>query len=243
MYIDLMSPYNELTVNLKLVNVFNLQVAFYWAELMNIYARVINKKKDEMLKNDGYFDLDRSYIEKRTKITTDEQLACDSALQKLEIVSLDPNDSNRISIDMAKMFALILEDDPAVIRDLQKRAKLKRDDQSSIRREMIRRNLSVAINETDIDLLNALRAWVDALAEAKVHMTKAAVEIFQKNLNSYTDNKEVKLKIIEIAIVHAWADFAWAKNTYEKDYRKSNGTFIGVAQKSGKVGIDPNSGF
>ena len=59
MYVELMSPYNYLQVNTKLANVLNLNCAVYWAELLNVYARVINKKRDELLDNQGYFDLDR----------------------------------------------------------------------------------------------------------------------------------------------------------------------------------------
>lgn len=242
MYVDLMSPYSQLTISKKLANILNLNCAVYWAELLNVYSRVIQKKKDEMIQNEGYFDLDRSYIQKNTTLSVEDQLACDAALQKLEIVFLHPENSNRIRIDMAKMFALILEDDPSVIKDLQKRAKIKRDDQTAVKREMIRRNLNAGIMESDADILEALKTWINSMVEAKTVITKPAVEVFQRNLNAYTDDKQVKLKIIEIATVHAWADFAWAKNCYEKDYKKSNGTFIGTPQKP-KVGIDPNSGF
>jgi len=242
MYIDLMSQYNHLQVNIKLANILNLNTAVYWAELLNVYARVINKKKDEMLANGGFFELDRSYIAKRTTLSVDDQMLCDSMLEKLDIIGRDPNDSNLIRIDIQKMYALVVEDDPAAIRDIQKRAKLKRDDQTAVKREMIRRNLNAGIMESDADILEALKVWINAMVEAKTVITKPAVEVFQKNLNAYTDDKSVKLKIIEIATVHAWADFAWAKNCYEKDYRKANGTFIGTTPKP-KIGIDPKSGF
>ena len=71
--------------------------------------------------------------------------------------------------------------------------------------------------------------------------SKAAVEIYQRNLNNYTDSKDVKIKILEIATTLAYHEFAWARDQYEKNY-KGNGTRIGVQQRQGN-GIDPNSKF
>jgi len=242
MYIDLMSQYTSLSVNIKLANILGLNIAVYWAELMNVYPRVIKKKEEELFNNDGYFDLDREYIKSRTTLSEEDQMLCDVALSKLDIVKVDPNNSCRIKIDIQKMYAYIVEDDPSVLKDIQKRAKVKRDDNSAVKREMIRRNLNAAISATDVDILSALRNWVDSLVEAKTFASKIVVETFQKNLISYTSDKQVQLKIIEIATIHAWADFAWAKNAFEKDYKGRSGTFIGKQQKQG-TGIDTTSGF
>ena len=241
MYVDLMSPYNYLQVNTKLANVLNLNCAVYWAELLNVYARVINKKRDELLDNEGYFDLDRKYITSRTTLSVEDQLHCDAAFEKLEIVFQDPQNPNRIKIDIEKMYALIVEDDPSVIKGLQKKAKLKRDDETAVKRAMVRNNLQLALTETDAELLDALKVWIEAVIEAKKPITKASVEIYQKNLNSYTDNKAVKLRIIEISTANSWVEFAYARDCYEKNY-KHNGAFIGAQQKQ-NIGIDPNKKF
>ena len=82
---------------------------------------------------------------------------------------------------------------------------------------------------------------IDALLYAKKPITRQALDIYQNNLNNYTDNKQAKIKILEIATTNAYTEFAWSMKIYEKDYR-GNGTFIGVRQNRTN-GIDPNSSF
>lgn len=242
MYIDLMSQYNHLQVNIKLANTLNLNIAVYWAELMNVYARVVNKKKEETEQNDGFFQIDREYVKRRTTLSIEDQLVCDAALEKLGILAKKADDPNNIAIDIKAMYALIVEDDATAIKEIQKKSKVKRDEAAAAKKEMLKANLIAAIEEDDVDILEALKTWISEVIEAKKPLSKVAVEVFQKNLHSYTDQKVVKLQLIEIATVHTWIDFAWAKNSYEKDYKKPIGTFISVDQKK-KVGIDMNSGF
>ena len=105
----------------------------------------------------------------------------------------------------------------------------------------IRLNLIAALKETDPDVFAAYNNWIDALLEAKRPITRQALDIYQNNLDNYTDNKQVKIKILEIATTNAYTEFAWSMKIYEKDYR-GNGTFIGVKQNKAN-GIDLNSSF
>lgn len=241
MWLDIMSQYNTLQVNIKLANLLGLKVAVYWAELLNVYARVLNKKKEELLENDGYFELDRGYITKRTTLSVTEQLEIDAGLNKLEVLFPAENDPNSIRLDIQKLCAILVDDDIDAIRDVQKRSKLRRDDSARAKRYSVRINLIAALEETDTDILEAYKNWIDALLEAKKPITKQALVIYQKNLNTYTDNKDTKIRILEIATTNAYTEFAWAMKIYEKDYR-GNGTTIGVKQKN-NIGIDKKSGF
>jgi hypothetical protein len=236
-----MSQYNTLQVNIKLANLLGLKVAVYWAELLNVYARVLNKKKEELLENDGYFELDRGYITKRTTLSVTEQLEIDAGLNKLEVLFPAENDPNSIRLDIQKLCAILVDDDIDAIRDVQKRSKLRREDSAKAKRYSVRINLIAALDETDTDVLDAYKNWIDALLEAKKPITKQSIVIYQKNLNSYTDNKDTKIKILEIATTNAYTEFAWSMKIYEKDYR-GNATKLGVRQKVGG-GIDTNSGF
>ena len=49
MLLDIMSPYRELPVNIKAIQIFGIPCAAYWAELVNIYPRVIQKKMGDLL--------------------------------------------------------------------------------------------------------------------------------------------------------------------------------------------------
>jgi len=241
MWLDVMSQYNTLEVNIKLMNVLGLHTAVYWAELLNIYARVVKKFKDQLIENEGYFELDRKYIQERTTLDFEEQLKIDAGLNKLDVLHTRENEPNWIKLDVEKFCALLVDDDIDAIRQMQKTSKLGRGDQAIAKRNSVRLNLVAALDETDVDVLETYKAWITSLLEAKKPITRRGVEIFQNNLNSYTDNKQVKIRILEVATTNAYPEFAWAMKIYEKDY-KGGGAFIGVAQKK-KIEIDPNSGF
>jgi len=242
MWLDVMSPYNELPVNIKLANLLGLDTAVYWAELMNVYARVINKFKEDLLNNEGYFELDREYITKRTTLPIEKQLEIDAGLARLEVLAhRNENDPNWVKLNIEKLCAFLVDDDIDAIRQLQKTAKLNRGDQAKAKVASVRLNLIAALDETDADVLETYKAWITSLLEAKKPITRRGVEIFQNNMNNYTDNKQIKIRIIEIATTNAYPEFAWAMKIYEKDYR-GGGAFIGVSQKK-KNEIDPNSGF
>lgn len=241
MWLDIMSSYTTLQVNIKLANMLGLDVAVYVAELLNIYPRVVAKKKEELLENEGYFELDRDYITKRTTLKAEDQLRIDIGLNKLGILAYRENDLNWIKLDVEKLCSYLVEDDIDQIREIQRISKLRREDTANAKKCSVKLNLFAALSETDPDVLDAYKTWIDAMIEAKKPVTKAAVEIYQKNLNNYTDRKDVKIKILEIATSLAYHEFAWARSQYEKNYA-GNGTFIGVTQKKNS-GIDPNSGF
>ena len=69
MWLDIMSQYNTLQVNIKLANLLGLEVATYWAALMDVYARVVNKFKDELESNSGSSRRFRSSLTCRTTIS------------------------------------------------------------------------------------------------------------------------------------------------------------------------------
>lgn len=242
MLVDIMSSRSQIRVNVKLIQMFGLQFATYWAEIVDILDRVVEKKKEECLSNDNYITLDRNYITSRTSLTAEEQIACDKALERLEVITRHSSDPNMIRISLNTMISIIAADDAKLIKNLQQTAKLKKTDANKAKKEIIVYNLKNSIVETDLDLFNAYCAWVDAIYESKSFLTKPVIGVFQKTVNTYTDRKEVKLKIIETAMVNGWKDASWAINSYERNSGKKGGAFIGVSQKTG-VGIDPNSSF
>ena len=242
MWLDIMSQYNTLQINIKLANLLGLEVATYWASLMDVYARVVNKFKDELEANSGYFELDREYITKRTTLSLDKQLEIDTGLNKLGVLKhRDENELNWITLDIEKLCAILVDDSVEAIKDVQRVSKLKRDEASKAKKAAIRLNLIAALKETDPDVFAAYNNWIDSLLEAKRPVTRQALDIYQNNLDNYTDNKQVKIKILEIATTNAYTEFAWSMKIYEKDYR-GNGTFIGVKQNKAN-GIDLNSSF
>lgn len=241
MLIDVMSPYSYLQVNTKMISIFGLNVAAYWAELLNIYPRVIKKKKDEVIQANGYFTIDRDYIRQRTSLDLTEQAKCDKALVNVGALAVDPEKPDFICISLNRMMEILTEDDTAAIVAIQKQAKAKKSSAAETKALMIRNNLKKAVVNADQELVVAYQTWIDSMLDSKKVLTKAAVEIFQKTVENYSTSKQVKLKLIEIATIHAWPNADWAINNFERDNKKP-GTFIGVQQKQ-NVGIDPNSSF
>jgi hypothetical protein len=64
----------------------------------------------------------------------------------------------------------------------------------------------------------------------KKYLTKAAVELFIKNVSEYTTSKAIQLKIIETATIKAYDTAEYAIKIINSNYTKP-GTFIGVPQK------------
>lgn len=241
MLLDIMSPYSCLQVNTKMISIFGLNVAAYWAELLNIYPRVIKKKKEEVIQANGFFTIDREYIRQRTSLDITEQTKCDKVLINVGALAVDENNSNSICISLNTMFEILTEDDLATIAEIQKKAKSKKSTAKATKQDMIKFNLKKAIKETDEEVKTAYYNWIDSILDGNNFLTKQIVEIFESTIQAFSTVKAIKLKIIEIAIVRGYKNADWAINIYNKDFNKA-GTFIGVEQKQ-NVGIDPNSSF
>jgi hypothetical protein len=71
MYLDL---FDELRLNKRLVKIAGFEVAAYWAELQSVLKQVVKK---QTMDEQGFFLLDRSYVERETTLTISKQLKCE----------------------------------------------------------------------------------------------------------------------------------------------------------------------
>jgi len=237
-----MSQYNYISVNVKMLQIFGTNTSIYWAELMNVYARVISKKLEETIQNDGYFELDRDYITKRTTLSIPDQLLCDRGLINAEIICYNGKNVNQIRIDVSKMQEILLQDDEEKLSDLQRILKIKKTDESQLKRLGQAQTFKNMIVEPDAEIQQSYFNWIDTIIlDKKDFLNRVIVETFVKTIREFTDSKQAQLKIIEIALIQGWKNAAWAIDSYKKD-NKSTPTFLGSAQKK-NVGIDPNSKF
>ena len=77
-----------------------------------------------------------------------------------------------------------------------------------------------AILTQDTELRFAYERWVDGMIDAaNCRFTKAVVQIFEKTVTEYTQDKKLQLKIIEIATTNSYRDANWA---ISKIYNPSN---------------------
>jgi len=243
MLLDVISQYGYLQVNVKLANVAGLNVAAYWAELLNVYARVINKKMEQTVSNQGFFDLDREYVTRRTTLSLEEQALCDKALAGLEVLERSESDPNSIRLDINRMSDILVSDDPKELEKLAKVAKAKRSDSRTAKREAMKRSLKAAVIDPDRDLVEAYWNWIDSIMDSGNYLSKAMVEAFVKTVREFSDAKEAQLKVIEIAMIQCYKNAAWAINSFQKDY-KNMAVFLNSQPPKKKNGeIDPDSAF
>jgi hypothetical protein len=204
LYLDL---FDELRLNKKLIKLTNFEVAAYWAELQSILKQVVKKgTADEK----GFFTLDRDFMERETTLNLNKQLKCDEKLITMGVVLKDPDNPNRLAISVENMIEIITDEDT---KKLKKSSKSTKEEARVAKVEGIKNTLKRAILETDVDLRAAYERWVDGMVDAQnCRFTKAVIQLFEKTVTEYTNDKSLRLKIIEIATVNSYRDATWAIN-------------------------------
>ena len=203
MYLDL---FDELRLNKRLVKIAGFEVAAYWAELQSILKQVVKK---QTMDEQGFFLLDRDFVERETTLTLKKQLKCDDKLLELGVMMKDESNPNRIAIAVNGMVAVITDEDTT---KLKKSSAVKKDEKAAKIAGM-KINMKKAILETDPEVRAAYERWVDGMIDAaNCRFTKAVVQLFEKTVTEYTKDKITRLKIIEIATVSSYRDATWAIN-------------------------------
>lgn len=211
MLVDIMSGHSYIMVNTKAVKIFGLTLATYWAVLADIYPRVIEKKLDE-LTSTGYFELKREYVESQCGLKPEEQCAMDQALSRIGVLAVDPNNINRIAIDMSAMAEILLEDDTKVLKKFQKAAKSKKTDEAAAKRQGKVDMFSgfAATLTHDPGVQNAYKLWVEAIIEGKrTNLTKGMIQIFHETLSAFTTDPQYQIKLIREAAAAGYTNVSW----------------------------------
>ena len=203
MYLDL---FDELRLNKRLVKIAGFEVAAYWAELQSILKQVVKKQTAD---EQGFFTLDRDFVERETTLTLAKQLKCDEKLISLGVMLKDLEDPNRISIAVNGMVAVITDEDTTKL----KKTKAVKKDEKEAKVAGIKATMKRAILTQDIELRAAYERWVDGMVDAaNCRFTKAVVQLFEKTVTAYTQDKKLQLHIIEIATINSYRDATWAIN-------------------------------
>lgn len=232
MYLDL---FDELRLNKRLIKIAGFEVSAYWAELQSVLKQVVKK---QTMDEKGFFLLDRSYVERETTLTVSKQLKCEEKLIELGVLLRDAENPNKIAIAVNGMVAVITDEDTTKLKKTGKTSA----DAKAAKIAGIKATMKKAIVETDPEIRAAYERWIDGMIDAaNCRFTKAVVQVFEKTVTEYTNNKAIRLQIIEIATINSYKDATWAINRLSGGPKKP-GTFIGVQQNQ-NVGIDPNSVF
>lgn len=201
MYLDL---FDELRLNKRLVKLAGFEVAAYWAELQSILKQVVKKQTAD---EQGFFTLDRAFMERETTLTVSKQLKCEEGLIAMGVIMKDPDDPNRLAISVTNMVETITDEDTT---KLKKTGAVKKDEKAA-KIAGIKVTMKKALLETDLELRAAYERWVDGMIDAaNCRFTKAVVQLFEKTVTEYTSDKAKRLKIIEIATINSYKDATWA---------------------------------
>ena len=232
MYLDL---FDELKLNKKLIKLAGFEVAAYWAELQSILKQVVKKNTAD---EQGFFNLDREYLERETTLTVAKQFKCEEKLLSLGVIAKDPNEPNKLAISVSTMIEVITNEDTT---KLKKTSAVKKDIQAAKIAGM-KATMKKAILEPDVDLRFAYERWIDGMIDAKnCRFTKAVVQLFEKTVTDYTTSKDVRLKIIEIATVNSYRDATWAINRLTNN--RSNSSADNLQEQKICKGVSSNVTF
>jgi hypothetical protein len=204
MYLDL---FDELRLNKRLCKLVGFEVAAYWAELQSILKQVVKKKTAD---EKGFFTLDRDYVERETTLTVNKQLKCEEKLVAMGVVVKDPENPNRLTISVSNMVEIITDEDT---KKLRKATKASKEEAKAAKVEGIKQTMKRFIQEEDPELRVAYELWIEGMVDAaNCKFTKAVVQLFEKTITEYTQDKATRLKIIEIATASSYRDATWAIN-------------------------------
>ena len=215
MLIDLLSLSNYASFNIKIAQILGLKAAIYLSQIMDINEKAIRKNKID----NNFFTIDRKYVESRTTLTRDEQVAIEKDLLNIGILEKDAEKKNTISLNITTLTSIMMTPDEDLLKDISSLSKTKKKRTKS---EVIEDNLKDNVLTTNEELRDAYYEWIESVITKKGMMTKAAVIHAQPTLDAFCDrNLDVALKVLEIASIHGYEDINWAINSYNKEFKVS----------------------
>lgn len=217
MVIDFLSTNNYISFNYKLAHIIGLNSAIYVAELLNIYEKAIRKDKV----TDGFFTIDRKYIQERTTFTTAEQKELDAILENIGLIMKDG--ANTVSICVECLTTLLIDSNEKLISNVENIIK-KTSKSKKTKQETIIENLKAHIECDNDELKKAYEGWIDGVyANPKGFLSNRAIEIFQETVDNFANhNLDLALTIIDIASVNGYRDANWAINLYNRNISAYN---------------------
>ena len=234
MLLDVFDNDNSISVNYRTIQIFGLPTAVYLTELINIYKKATRKNK---LVEDGYFKVDRKYVNNVLCLTPEEQIICDLNLIKSSVLKKSSDNPDILKIDIKLYLSLLCSEDMKLYDDVKKQMKVQKPKgtKESQRQQYIN-VLKNSIECSNYELLTALRDWVEGVyARPNGFLSKSSIKIFQDTLNSYTKGDlDLALRVVQIATVQGYRDCQWAINMLEdseKRKKKQNNSQIRVTEQ------------
>lgn len=227
MYIDLLSKESHLMVNKKLIRVIGLSNAAYLAAIVEIMSAVLKK---QTYNEEGFWPVDREYVEQCTGLTAKEQRVCDEALNKLAIIYSDKTNKDLICVDLQKLLPVIVDDTKCTLQTISKATKIDKETKSRNKKEAQIENMCMHCDdkEPDENLRELYHAWVRSVY-TKNYLTHAVIDIFIADINAFTEDPVIKADVLRYAVSTGYKTASWVLGAYKRD-TISKGT-LGIKQK------------
>ena len=110
-----------INVNLKAMKLFGIEAATYFALITQILPRVAAKNTAD---ENGFFSIDRKYVEEQIGLSCEKQYNCDSILGRNNLVASADDSRDRIAVDVKQFLSLVAESDPDKLAETMKRSNL-----------------------------------------------------------------------------------------------------------------------
>lgn len=108
-----------ISINQKAIKLFGLETAAYFAVITQIVPRVMAKQTADA---NGFFPLDRHYVEEQVGLSLEKQYNCDTILVKNGILIESPESRDKITVDLKRYFGILTESDPDKLSEITKRS-------------------------------------------------------------------------------------------------------------------------
>lgn len=110
-----------INVNQKAIKLFGLEAATYFAVITQIVPRVLVKQTAD---EQGFFPIDRHYVEEQIGLNLEQQYHCDTILVRNGILEESVDSRDKITVNLKQYFSVLTESDPKVLESIQKRSVL-----------------------------------------------------------------------------------------------------------------------
>jgi len=242
-YVDLFAAPSTGLYYRKLAKITSLECSAYCSEVLDIGATVLRKKKFD---DEGFFKLDRKWVEDRTTICLEDQLNYDSTLQNIGILESSETDPNKIRLHLDVLAGILIDDTNfQKVNLVKKNVKVSRSQAAANKKAGIIITMKKCISEIDSELRSEYEAWIDSVYAAGRFTTKKIIENFESTVNSYTTDPTVKKSIISEAITTGYTDPTWIINRYESNRKsgsRSTATKL-VKEQRTSTGVNENVEF
>lgn len=220
-YINILAPDSYVNVNKKLIKMVGFATATYFTLLLDVLKEVQNKKTYDP--ETGFFTLQRIYISKEIGLPPEEQKNSDEILVKLGVLHIDPENKNKLAIDVKAYQELLINDEQDPETLLSSNIKLTKAQKQINKTDAIKMKIVALFGETDEITLKSFTTLVDVYYDKGYCKNAQWIQVINL-LKQTAKSPEEFVKIVDYIIATNWQSIPSAVDTYTKTCQATNAT-------------------